>query len=105
MSQQYHPQYYITEIGRLNMTIKNALTVLGLLSAISFGATAAEFVNSQQAAQLQSAGIITLSGVAGAPSDIRQQLSQKADKLGATAYRVIEARSDNNWHVTAEIYQ
>jgi hypothetical protein len=46
-----------------------------------------------------------VSGVAAAPSDIRQALSDKADAKGATAYRVIEARNDGNFHATAEIYK
>ena len=48
--------------------------------------------------------MITVSGVAAAPSDIRRALSDKAD-AGATAYRVIEARNDGNFHATAEIYK
>ncbi|MCE9941852.1 YdgH/BhsA/McbA-like domain containing protein, partial [Serratia liquefaciens] len=51
------------------------------------------------------AGTITVSGVTGAPSDIRQALSDKADKQGAKAYRVIEAYENGNWHATAEIYK
>ncbi|MBM7344318.1 peroxide/acid stress response protein YhcN [Pantoea coffeiphila] len=87
------------------MKIKTTIAALSLLSMIGFGASAAELVNSQQAENLQSAGTITLSGVAGVPSDIRQQLSQKADMQGASAYRVVEARNQDNWHVTAEIYK
>lgn len=87
------------------MKIKTTIAALGLLSVIGFGASAAELVNSQQAENLQSAGTITLSGVAGVPSDIRQQLSQKADLQGASAYRVVEARNQDSWHVTAEIYK
>lgn len=87
------------------MKITTTIAALSLLSMIGFGASAAELVNSQQAENLQSAGTITLSGVAGVPSDIRQQLSQKADMQGASAYRVVEARNQDNWHVTAEIYK
>lgn len=87
------------------MKIKTTIAALSLLSMIGFGASAAELVNSQQAENLQSSGTITLSGVAGVPSDIRQQLSQKADMQGASAYRVVEARNQDNWHVTAEIYK
>ncbi|MCW1876900.1 peroxide/acid stress response protein YhcN [Erwinia sp. INIA-01] len=87
------------------MKIKTTIAALSLLSMIGFGASAAELVNSQQAENLQSAGTITLSGVAGVPSDIHQQLSQKADMQGASAYRVVEDRNQDNWHVTAEIYK
>ncbi|MTD27912.1 peroxide/acid stress response protein YhcN [Erwinia sorbitola] len=87
------------------MKITTTIAALSLFSAISFGASAAQLVNSQQAENLQSAGTITLSGVAGTPSDIRQQLSQKADREGASAYRIIEARNQDSWHATAEIYK
>ncbi|MEN5018295.1 peroxide/acid stress response protein YhcN [Erwinia sp. Eh17-17] len=87
------------------MKIKTTIAALGLFSVVSFGASAAQLVNSQQAENLHSAGIISVSGVAGTPSDIRAQLSQKADRQGASAFRIIEARNQDNWHATAEIYQ
>lgn len=87
------------------MKMKTTIAALGLLSVISAGASAAQLVNSQQAENLQSAGTITLSGVAGTPSDIRQQLSAKADSDGARAYRIIEARNQDSWHATAELYK
>lgn len=87
------------------MKIKTTIAALSLFSVVSFGASAAQLVNNQQAENLQSAGTITLSGVAGTPSDIRQQLSQKADREGASAYRIIEARNQDSWHVTAELYK
>lgn len=87
------------------MKIKTTIAALSLLSLVSFGASAAQLVNNQQAENLQSAGTITLSGVAGVPSDIRQQVSQKADSEGASAYRIVEARNQDNWHVTAELYK
>ena len=40
-----------------------------------------------QTANLQSIGTITVSGIDGTPTDIRQALSEKADAKGATAYR------------------
>ena len=87
------------------MKIKTTIAALSLLSAVSFGASAAQLVNTEQSENLQSVGTITLSGVAGAPMDIRQQLSQKADQQGANAYRIVEARNDDTWHVTAELYK
>ncbi|MFJ3357759.1 peroxide/acid stress response protein YhcN [Serratia liquefaciens] len=87
------------------MKIKSTIATMSVLSMLSFGAFAAQSVDANQAAKMQSAGIITVSGVAGAPSDIRQALSEKADAKGATAYRVIEARNEGNFHATAEIYK
>ncbi|WP_067710252.1 peroxide/acid stress response protein YhcN [Erwinia sp. ErVv1] len=87
------------------MKITKAVVAMTLLSAFSFGASAAELINSEQAQNLQAVGTITVSGVAGTPMDIRQQLNQKADDKGASAYRVIEANMNNTYHATAEIYK
>ncbi|MBU3894657.1 peroxide/acid stress response protein YhcN [Serratia rubidaea] len=87
------------------MKVKTTVVTLGVLSMLSFGAFAAQSVSTEQAAKLQPAGTITVSGVAAAPSDIRQALSDKADAKGATAFRVIEARNEGNFHATAEIYK
>jgi len=87
------------------MNMKATLAAISLMSALSFGASAATLITNDQAADLQSVGTISASGVTGAPSDIRQALSDKADKQGAKAYRVIEAYENGNWHATAEIYK
>lgn len=87
------------------MKVTTAVATLSILSALSFGAFAAQPVTQDQAKSLQSVGMISVSGVAGAPSDIRQALSAKADEQGAKAFRVIEVREEGNFHATAEIYQ
>lgn len=87
------------------MRIKTAIKALGLLSLVTFGATAAEQITRQEAQNLQPAEIITVSGTGGSPMDYRAQLSEKADAQGARAYRVIEARSGDSWHATAELYK
>jgi len=87
------------------MNVKTTIATLGILSALSFGACAAESVTAEQAQNLQSVGTITVSGIAGSPMDIHQALVQKADKQGASAYRVIEAYNNGNYHATAELYK
>jgi hypothetical protein len=87
------------------MKIKTAIKALGLLSLITFGASAAEQITQQEAQNLQPAGTITVSGVGGSPMDYRAQLAEKADAQGARAYRIIEARSGDTWHATAELYK
>jgi hypothetical protein len=87
------------------MNIKTTVAAVTVLSALSFGAFAAESVNADQAQNLQSVGTISVSGVAGSPMDIRQQLNAKADAQGASAYRVIEANNNGNYHATAELYK
>jgi shikimate kinase len=87
------------------MNIKTTIAAVSILSALSFGAFAAQSIDANQAASLQPMGTISVSGVSAAPSDIRQALSEKADNKGAKAYRVVEAYNNGNYHATAEIYQ
>lgn len=87
------------------MNIKTTVATVTVLSALSFGAFAAESVNADQAQNLQSVGTISVSGVAGSPMDINQQLNAKADAQGASAYRVVEAYNNGNYHATAELYK
>ena len=87
------------------MNVKTTVATFGLLSALSFGVFAAESVNADQAKNLQSVGVISVSGVGGSPMDIRQALNTKADAQGASAYRVVEAYNNGNWHATAELYK
>ena len=89
------------------MKTKLAIAVLSLASVLSFGASAAPLVTDQQVSSqnLQSMGTISVSGIDAAPTDIRQELSQKADKEGASSYRVIEAYTNGNYHATAELYK
>lgn len=86
------------------MNVKTTIAALSLLSALSFGAVAAEPINASQAQDLQAVGTISVSGVAGSPMDIKQKLSDKADRQGAKAYRVVEAYNNGNYHATAALY-
>ena len=75
--------------------MKRAMIIasLGLASLLSFGASAAvQQVNAEQAQNLQSMGTISVSQVGSAPMDMRQELAAKAEKEGASSYRIIEAR-------------
>jgi len=88
------------------MKTKLTIAALSLFSVISFGANAAAHqIDSEQAQNMQSMGTISVSQVGSAPMDMRQELSQKASKEGASAYRVIEARAGDTWHATAELYK
>jgi len=89
------------------MKITFTIAALSLASVLSFGASAANLVTNEQVASqnLQSAGTVSVSGINGTPMDIRHALSEKADQQGATSYRVIEARTDGNYHATAELYK
>ena len=79
---------------------------LGLASLVSFGASAAvQQVSAEQAQNLQPMGTISVSQTGGSPMDMRELLNQKADQQGASAYRVIEARTGDSSHATAELYK
>ena len=88
--------------------MKRAMIIasLGLASVLSFGASAAvQQVNAEQAQNLQSMGTISVSQVGSAQMDMRQELAAKAEKEGASSYRIIEARTGDSWHATAELYK
>lgn len=82
------------------------LAAFGLASVMSFGASAsAHQVSAEEAQNLQPMGSISVSQIGSAPMDMQQELSKKAEKEGASAYRVIEARTGGSWHATAELYK
>ncbi|MBE5253263.1 MAG: peroxide/acid stress response protein YhcN [Enterobacterales bacterium endosymbiont of Blomia tropicalis] len=86
------------------MNVKTTIATLSILSALSFGAVAADSINAAQAQNMQPVGTVSVSGIAGSPMDINQKLSDKADQQGAKAYRVIEAYNNGNYHATAKLY-
>ncbi|WP_413722088.1 peroxide/acid stress response protein YhcN [Sodalis sp. RH23] len=87
------------------MKIKTAVSLMTVMSALSFGAFAAESISQDQASGLHSFGTVSVGGIAGAPSDIHQALNQAAQAKGATAYHITEARENDTWHATAELYK
>lgn len=87
------------------MKIKTTIAAFSVLSALSFGAFAAESVSADQAKNLLSMGVVSVSGIAGSPMDVREALNTKAEEKGASAYRVIENYENGNWHATALLYK
>lgn len=88
--------------------MKSAIIIasLGLASVLSFGASAAAHqVSQDQAQNLQSMGTISVSQVGSDPMDMRSELAAKAEKEGSSSYRIIEARTGDHWHATAELYK
>lgn len=88
--------------------MKTTLTIaaLGLASVLSFGASAAvQQVNAQQAQNLQPMGSVSVMQLTGSPMDVRQQLAAKAEKEGASSYRITELTQGDHWHATAELYK
>ncbi|MXP55462.1 DUF1471 domain-containing protein [Pantoea sp. Seng] len=88
------------------MKTKLAIAIVGLASVLSFGASAASLVSNEQAEQLQPLNqTISVSGVDGDQTNVRQELSQKADAQSASHYRIIENNRGDTFHVTAELYK
>ena len=88
------------------MNTKLIIATLGLASVLSFGASAAVHqISSDQAQNLQPMGSVSVTSVAGSPMDIRQELSAKAEKAGASSYRITELNQGAHWHATPELYK
>ena len=87
------------------MSIKAGLAMMGVLTVLSFTASAAQSINSEQAQGMHSIGVITVSGINSAPSDINQQLNSKADAMGARAYEITENYMNGNYHATTVVFK
>ncbi|TDX18111.1 uncharacterized protein DUF1471 [Buttiauxella sp. BIGb0552] len=87
------------------MNMKSTVVAASLLSMLSFGAFAATSVNAEQAQNLQPMGTVSVSQIGSAPMDMHQMLNEKAEAKGASSYRIVEARSGDAWHATAELYK
>ena len=87
------------------MKIKTTVAALSILSVVSFGAFAADVINSEQAQGREAIGTVSVGAVASSPMDMHEMLNKKAQEEGASSYRIIEARTGDHWHVTAELYK
>lgn len=87
------------------------LTVIlagALFATASFSTLAASPVNHEQAEGLQSMGSVSVSNARGSLDDATRQLSQKAEEMGASHYRIIGVENPGDsslWSGTAEIYR
>lgn len=87
------------------MRIKTTVATLSVLSVLSFGAFAADSINADQAQSRESIGTVSVGAIGTSPMDMNQMLNKKAQEQGASSYRVIEARTGDHWHATAELYK
>lgn len=87
------------------MKMTTTVATLSLLSALTFGAFAADSISSEQAVNREAIGTVSVGAVGTAPMDMRAMLDEKAAEQGASAYRIIEARTGDQWHATAELYK
>ncbi|SQC14551.1 protein YcfR [Klebsiella pneumoniae] len=58
---------------------------------MSFGAFAADIINSEQAQGREAIGTVSVGAVASSPMDMHEMLNKKAQEEGASSYRIIEA--------------
>ena len=80
------------------MKIKTTVAALSILSVVSFGAFAADIINSEQAQGREAIGTVSVGAVASSPMDMHEMLNKKAQEEGASSYRIIEARTGDHWH-------
>jgi uncharacterized protein involved in high-affinity Fe2+ transport len=64
------------------MKIKTTVAALSILSVLSFGAFAADSINSDQAQGRQSIGTISVGAVSSSPMDMHEMLNKKAQEEG-----------------------
>lgn len=85
------------------MKNSTVVAIAAVLSSLSFASFAAVEVQSTPAGQHK---IGTVSASAGTNlGSLEEQLAQKADKMGASAYRITSVSGPNNLHGTAVIYK
>ncbi|ESN35610.1 hypothetical protein L366_04483 [Klebsiella variicola] len=84
---------------------QTTVAALSILSVVSFGAFAADVINSEQAQGREAIGTVSVGAVASSPMDMHEMLNKKAQEEGASSYRIIEARTGDHWHATAELYK
>ncbi|WJV62499.1 DUF1471 domain-containing protein [Pectobacteriaceae bacterium CE70] len=78
------------------------IAIAAVLSTVSFGSFAAEYVNAQQAQQFHKIGVVTAS--ARDLSSLQAKLAAKADQQGAKAYYITSAVGNDTLRGTAIIY-
>lgn len=88
------------------MKIKTTVAALSVLSVLSFGAFAADAINAEcRHNPARPIGTVSVGAIGTSPMDMHEMLNKKAEEQGASSYRIIEARSGDHWHATAELYK
>ena len=84
-------------------TIKYAVAAVAL-SALSFGAFAAQSVSPSQASGMNKIGVVSAEG-ATTLDGLEARLAAKAEAAGATGYTITSANTNNKLSGTAVIYK
>lgn len=64
------------------MKIKTTVAAISILSVVSFGAFAADIINSEQACGREAIGTVSVGAVASSPMDMHEMLNKKRRKKG-----------------------
>ncbi len=64
------------------MKIKTTVAAISILSVVSFGAFAADIINSEQAQGREAIGTVSVGAVASSPMDMHEMLNKKAQEEG-----------------------
>lgn len=64
------------------MKIKTTVAAISILSVVSFGAFAADIINSEQAQGREAIGTVSVGAVASSPMDMHEMLNKKAQERG-----------------------
>ncbi|WP_114195005.1 YdgH/BhsA/McbA-like domain containing protein [Edaphovirga cremea] len=90
------------------MKLLKAMTALILLGVFSAGAMSAQLLTEEEFAktsdQYMKVGNVVTDGET-APSDAKDELSDKADKLGGEYYVIKSANTNEKIHASADVYK
>lgn len=64
------------------MKIKTTVAAISILSVVSFGAFAADIINSEQAQGREAIGTVSVGAVASSPMDMHEMLNKSAGRRG-----------------------
>lgn len=64
------------------MKIKTTVAAISILSVVSFGAFAADIINSEQACGREAIGTVSVGAVASSPMDMHEMLNKSAGRRG-----------------------
>ncbi|MBW7981666.1 YdgH/BhsA/McbA-like domain containing protein [Enterobacillus tribolii] len=81
------------------------ITTAVLVSAVSFGAIAAEEITKEEAAKYTKIGTVTTTAEATSPMDAKEELSKLADEKGGKYYVIIAGREHGRVSAVADVYK
>lgn len=87
------------------MKLINSITAAVLVSAVSFGALAAEEITKEEAAKYTKIGSVSITAETTDPMDTKEALSKLADEKGGKYFVVIAGREHGRYSAIADVYK